>query len=177
MTATLDARPGRRVIRCGLGDVQDVDFAGSPEALGERRAGRLGAAGLSSLTVTSMPVLPCQAVRNRAATGSATASPVRSRTSVTIAAAAARIVLCCGSRSLGETDTIPAPFPPCDCLKHHATAGWDFAPPLCTIRGGPQARPSVVIVDDHASFRCAARALLDQRGFAVVGEVNGGAAA
>jgi DNA-binding NarL/FixJ family response regulator len=34
-----------------------------------------------------------------------------------------------------------------------------------------------VIVDDHASFRCVARALLDQRGFAVVGEANGGAAA
>jgi DNA-binding NarL/FixJ family response regulator len=38
-------------------------------------------------------------------------------------------------------------------------------------------RPRVVIVDDHAAFRRAARELLDQRGYAVVGEADRAAAA
>jgi DNA-binding NarL/FixJ family response regulator len=38
-------------------------------------------------------------------------------------------------------------------------------------------RPTVVIVDDHAAFRSAARALLEAAGFRVVGEAADGAAA
>jgi DNA-binding NarL/FixJ family response regulator len=38
-------------------------------------------------------------------------------------------------------------------------------------------RPSVLIVDDHAAFRGAARALLEADGFPVVGEVADGASA
>jgi DNA-binding NarL/FixJ family response regulator len=38
-------------------------------------------------------------------------------------------------------------------------------------------RPTVVIVDDHAAFRSAARALLEAAGFRVVGEASDGAAA
>jgi CheY-like chemotaxis protein len=38
-------------------------------------------------------------------------------------------------------------------------------------------RPSVLIVDDHAAFRTAARALLEADGFPVVGEVEDGASA
>ena len=38
-------------------------------------------------------------------------------------------------------------------------------------------RPTVLIVDDHAGFRDAARALLEAEGFEVVGEAAGGVAA
>ena len=38
-------------------------------------------------------------------------------------------------------------------------------------------RPTVLIVDDHAEFRDAARALLQAEGFEVVGEAAGGVAA
>ena len=38
-------------------------------------------------------------------------------------------------------------------------------------------RPSVLIVDDHAAFRAAARELLEADGFRVVGEAADGAAA
>jgi len=38
-------------------------------------------------------------------------------------------------------------------------------------------RPTVLIVDDHAGFRDAARALLQAEGFEVVGEAAGGLAA
>ena len=38
-------------------------------------------------------------------------------------------------------------------------------------------RPTVLIVDDHPSFRSLARALLESEGFAVVGEAEDGAAA
>jgi CheY-like chemotaxis protein len=38
-------------------------------------------------------------------------------------------------------------------------------------------RPSVLIVDDHAAFRAAARELLEAEGFRVVGEAADGAAA
>jgi two-component system nitrate/nitrite response regulator NarL len=38
-------------------------------------------------------------------------------------------------------------------------------------------RPSVLIVDDHAAFRAAARELLESEGFRVVGEAADGAAA
>jgi len=38
-------------------------------------------------------------------------------------------------------------------------------------------RPTVVIVDDHADFRRAARALLEAEGFAVVGEAETGRSA
>ena len=38
-------------------------------------------------------------------------------------------------------------------------------------------RPTVVIVDDHAAFRSAARALLEAAGFTVVGEAVDGATA
>jgi DNA-binding NarL/FixJ family response regulator len=38
-------------------------------------------------------------------------------------------------------------------------------------------RPSVLIVDDHAAFRSAARALLEADGFTIVGEVADGASA
>lgn len=37
--------------------------------------------------------------------------------------------------------------------------------------------PSILIVDDHAAFRSQARALLERRGFAVVGEAVDGASA
>jgi len=36
---------------------------------------------------------------------------------------------------------------------------------------------TVLIVDDHPSFRCSARAILEAEGFAVVGEVSTGALA
>jgi DNA-binding NarL/FixJ family response regulator len=39
------------------------------------------------------------------------------------------------------------------------------------------ARPTVLIVDDSASFRWSVRALLDAEGFAVIGEANSGSAA
>jgi DNA-binding NarL/FixJ family response regulator len=38
-------------------------------------------------------------------------------------------------------------------------------------------RPTVLIVDDHAAFRTAARALLEAEGFDVIGEATDGAAA
>jgi DNA-binding NarL/FixJ family response regulator len=38
-------------------------------------------------------------------------------------------------------------------------------------------KPTVVIVDDHAGFRCWARALLEAEGFDVVGEAGDGASA
>jgi DNA-binding NarL/FixJ family response regulator len=38
-------------------------------------------------------------------------------------------------------------------------------------------RPSVLIVDDHAAFRTAARALLEAEGFRVLGEAADGASA
>jgi two-component system nitrate/nitrite response regulator NarL len=38
-------------------------------------------------------------------------------------------------------------------------------------------RPSVLIVDDHAAFRAAARALLEAEGFLVLGEAADGASA
>jgi DNA-binding NarL/FixJ family response regulator len=38
-------------------------------------------------------------------------------------------------------------------------------------------RPTVVIVDDHASFRSSARALLEAEGFDVVGEAEDGTSA
>src|SRR4051812_39498658 len=46
-----------------------------------------------------------------------------------------------------------------------------------TIDGVPAQRPRVVIVDDHPAFRRAARALLDARGFTVVGEASESTAA
>jgi DNA-binding NarL/FixJ family response regulator len=36
-------------------------------------------------------------------------------------------------------------------------------------------RPTVLVVDDHAGFRRAVRALLEAEGFSVVGEAGGGA--
>jgi len=46
------------------------------------------------------------------------------------------------------------------------------AGPLCHDAGMP---PTVLIVDDHPSFRATARALLEAEGFDVVGEAENGA--
>ena len=52
-------------------------------------------------------------------------------------------------------------------------AVWPFARPCATIPGVT----SVLIVDDHPSFRASARALLQAEGFEVVGEAADGAEA
>ena len=52
-------------------------------------------------------------------------------------------------------------------------AVWPFAQPYATIPGVT----SVLIVDDHPSFRASARALLQAEGFEVVGEAADGAEA
>lgn len=45
----------------------------------------------------------------------------------------------------------------------------------CDDQGVPEVAPCVLVVDDHAAFRAAARALLEAEGFAVVGEAATGA--
>ncbi len=53
-------------------------------------------------------------------------------------------------------------------------AVWRKAPAGATIEHVP---PTVLIVDDHPSFRVTARALLEAEGFAIVGEAEDGASA
>ena len=50
----------------------------------------------------------------------------------------------------------------------------DTAPDLCHDKGVPK---TVVIADDHPSFRASARAILEAEGFEVIGEAEDGASA
>ena len=77
----------------------------------------------------------------------------------------------------GETGACGARSRACDDLRQRRRCvvyRTDTAPDLCHDTGVPK---TVVIADDHPSFRASARAILEAEGFEVIGEAEDGASA
>jgi DNA-binding NarL/FixJ family response regulator len=63
------------------------------------------------------------------------------------------------------------------CAKVSQTSAVDRTAPLSIVCDDASVTRSVLIVDDHPSFRASARAILEADGFTVVGEAKDGASA